>query len=129
MGNYIIIFFGSMLGMLLLISVKSVYIQEGKKYELGFVDAFKVYTTKYTGPIFIGFIVVLIVMFILPNIITASTITDGDEVKYTAFLQKVLNWLRLVSVAIGVLAQGIGFLIIRKGEKYLREAEAKIDAG
>jgi hypothetical protein len=123
MSNYITIFFGSILGMLLLISVKSVYIQETKKYELTFVQAFKVYTTKYTGPIFIGIIVIMIVMFILPNVITASTITVGDDIKYTAFLQRILNWLRVVSVGVGVLAQGAGFLIIRKGEKYLRDAE------
>lgn len=126
--NYIIILLGSVLGMLLLVTVKSYYIQQTSKYELGFISAFKVYTTKYTAPIAVGFIVVFIAMFVFPNIVAASTLPSGDnaEVEYAKWFKKFLKYLRFYSVGLGVVGQGLGFIIIRKGEKWLREEETKI---
>lgn len=118
MSSYIIIFFGAILGMLLTISVRSVSIQIGSKYELDFVQAFKVYTTKYTGPIVVGLIMIAIAMFIFPDFM-ASTSAG----KYSAIVANVLRWLRICSVGVGILAQGAGFLIVRKGDRYLRDAE------
>lgn len=123
--NYIIIFFGSLLGMILLTAVKSTYIQRSSKYQLGFVDAFKVYTTKHTGPIAVGFVVVLMFMFVLPEIIALAQ-AGNEQGMYSKIINNVTGRLRLYSIGIGVLGQGLGFLIIRKGEKYLREEEEKI---
>lgn len=123
--DYIIIFFGSLLGMLLLTTVKSVYIQQSSKYEVGFVAAFKVYTTKYTGPIVVGFIVVFIAMFILPEVIVLAQ-SGSDNSIYSKLINNILGRLRIYSVGLGILGQGVGFIIIRKGEKFLREEERKI---
>lgn len=122
--DYIIIFAGSLLGMLLLTTVKSVYIQRSSKYSLGFIDAFKVYTTKHTGPIVVGFIIVFICMFILPEVIALAQAGDQEGL-YSKMINNVIGRLRIYSVGIGVIGQGVGFLIIQKGEKYLREQEEK----
>lgn len=123
--DYIIIFGGSLLGMLLLTVVKSVYIQRSSKYELDFIHAFKVYTTKHTGPIVVGFIIVFIAMFILPEIIAMAQ-SGNDNSVYSKLINNILGRLRIYSVGLGVLGQGAGFIIIRKGEKFLREEEQKI---
>lgn len=119
--DYIIIFFGAVLGMALLTTVKSVYVQQSSKYSLGFVAAFKAYTTKHTGPIIVGFLVVFICMFILPEVIAQSQ--ANTESMYFRIIKNVTDRLRIYSVAIGVIGQGLGFIIIRKGEKFLREQE------
>ncbi len=121
--DYIIIFFGSILGMALLTAVKSVYIQQGSKYNLGFVAAFKVYTTKHTGPIVVGFLVVGIAMFVLPDSLALAESGKLSGSKYSAVVENILDRLRLFSVALGVVGQGLGFIIVRKGEKFLREQE------
>jgi hypothetical protein len=94
------------------------------KNKLGFNSAFVVYTTKYKGPIYVGIITILIVMFILPDIIAHQQTTAADgTIKYNAAINKVLSWLRASSVGLGVVAQGLGFIIIRKGDQYLKDAE------
>ena len=123
--NYIIIFCGSLLGMLLLTTVKSVYIQKGSKYNLGFTAAFKVYTTKHTGPIIVGFLVVFIAMFVLPDSLALAESGKLTGTKYSAVVENILDRLRLFSVGLGVVGQGLGFVIVRKGEKFLREQEVE----
>lgn len=125
MNAYLIILLGSLLGMALFICVKSYYVQQSSKYALGFIDAFKVYTTKYTAPIFIGVLVVFICMFILPDVI--ANVSADDTTTKGKVLQNILDYLRLYSVGVGVCAQGLGFLIIRKGEKFLKDAEDKLN--
>lgn len=124
MNDYLIIALGSILGMFLMICVRSVQIQIGTKYDLGFKDALYVYTRKNTGPMVIGVIVVVIGMFVLPNAIALSQ-SDNGEIQ-NKMLVKVLNWLRFVSVGLGIMAQGIGFLLVRGGDKYLKEMETKV---
>ena len=119
--DYLLIFIGASLGMLLVISAKSFYVQQSSKWELDFVKAFKVYTTKYTAPIVIGYIVILTAMFILPDLIANS----GDT-KFGLKVQHVLDYLRSYAFVLGVLSQGLGFLIVRKGEKFLKDEEQKI---
>jgi len=123
--DYIIIFFGSILGMLLLTTVKSVYIQKGSKYSLDFYSAFKVYTTKHTGPIIVGFLVVFIAMFVLPDSLALAQSGKLTGTKYSQVVEGILDRLRLFSVALGVVGQGLGFIIVRKGEKFLREQEVE----
>lgn len=105
------------------ISVKSVGIQISRKYDLNFWDAFVVYLTKHTGPIVVGTIVILLAMFIFPSIV-ANYQTDNGE--YTAALQRVVKWIRPYSVLLGIVAQGLGFIIVARSEgKYLRDQEEK----
>ena len=119
---YLIIFLGALLGQLLVVVAKSYYVQQSSKYSLTFLDALKVYTTKYTAPLVVGLITVLIAMFILPDIL-ANT---GEDKQYGKVLQNILDYMRGYSVFLGVICQGLGFLIIRKGEKFLRDEEKKL---
>lgn len=125
--NLLIIFLGWQLGMALLIAVKSSQVQTGSKYELNFWQAFVVYTTKYLGPIIVSNIVMLIAMFLLPNIIAVAQNAPENSSRYERIAQDVIKWLRVFSVALGVLGQGIGFLIVNKGQRYLKDAEKKIN--
>lgn len=114
---------GASLGMLLTIGVKSVYIQISRKYDLNFWDALKVYTSKHTGPILIGSVVVLIAVFVFPDILRNSRLESGE---YGEQIKKVIDWLRVYSVILGVISQGLGFAIVRKSEqKYLRDYEGQ----
>jgi len=127
MSDYLIIFIGGLIGMALLIAVRSELIRRSSKYELGFGDAFRVYTTKYTGPMIVGAIIILSAMFILPDLLANSEIiTEDGTTDYNAKIALVLNWLRPASIALGVISQGLGFLIVRKGDHYLRQEEIKI---
>jgi len=65
---------------------------------------------------------------VFPNIVAASTLPSGDnsEVEYAKWFKKFLKYLRFYSVILGVVGQGLGFIIIRKGEKWLREEEIKV---
>lgn len=123
MDSIWVILIGAIGGMILTICVKSVRIQISQKYDLNFWDAIKVYCTKHTGPIVVGFIVIFLAMFIFPSIV-ANYQTDNGE--YTAALQRVVKWLRPYSVLLGILAQGLGFVVVAGSEsKYLRLQEEK----
>lgn len=122
MNDTLTLLSGSLLGMLLLIAVRSYYVQVTSKYALNFANAMKVYTFKYTGPLFVGLIVTFIAMFILPSIKQNA----GGPDKYGPALKHVLMYLRIYAVIVGVLGQGLGFLIIKGGDKYLRDAENKL---
>ncbi len=123
MNNIWEILLGSMGGMLLTISVKSVGIQISRKYDLNFWDAFVVYLTKHTGPIVVGTIVILLAMFAFPDVLTNYQ-TDNEE--YTTTIQRIVKWLRLYSILLGIVAQGLGFIIVARSEgKYLRDQEEK----
>ena len=120
--NYLLIFGGATLGMLLWIVGKSYYVQQSSKYELGFLHALKVYTTKYVAPIIVGYIIICIAMFVFPDIISNA----GEAKEHGKILQNVLDYLRAYSVVLGMLSQGLGFLLIRKGEKFLKDEEEKL---
>ena len=122
MNDTLTLLSGSLLGMLLLIAVRSYYVQVTSKYALNFANAMKVYTFKYTGPLFVGLVVTFIAMFVLPSIKQNA----GGPDKYGPTLKHILMYLRIYAVALGVLAQGLGFLIIKGGDKYLRDAENKL---
>lgn len=122
MNDLLTILSGSLLGMLLLISVASYQVQIDANYQLNFWNAMKVYTIKFTGPLFVGLVVMFIGMFFLPM----AKANAGGPDKYGALLQHVLKYLRVYSVALGVAGQGLGFLIIKGKNKFLRDAEQKL---
>jgi len=99
-------------------------IQQSQKYELDFYHAFRVYTTKYTGPIVVGFIVILIAMFVVPDIVAAAA---GG--RYSTIAKNILSSLRAYSIALGIVSQSAGFLIVRRGDKYMRDAETQLLKG
>lgn len=122
MNDTLLLLSGSLLGMFLVIIVKSYLVQVSSKYVLNFGNAMKVYVLKYTGPLFVGLLVTFIAMFILPSIKQNA----GGVDKYGPTLKHVLMYLRIYAVFLGVIAQSLGFVIVRGGEKYLRDAEEKL---
>ncbi len=111
--NWLLILFGSALGMLLTIVVQSEIINRSQKFEEGFKDAFKFYTRKERGGIYVGAIVIFIFMFILPNLVATSM--KGLE----HFLERI----RIYSVLVGVLAQAGGFAVVKKSHEKLKKVE------
>jgi len=111
--DYLLILLGTALGMLLTILVQSEIINRSEKYEAGFNQAFMFYTTKHRGGIYVGILVVFIFMFLLPNLITSN-------IKQ---LQNFRENLRLWSIAVGIGAQAIGFLLVKKTHDKLKKIE------
>jgi len=124
MNNYLQIFFGCALGICLVIVVASELIRRGTKYELGFWDAMKVYFSRHTGPLVSAIIIVLIAMFLFPYIYTSSQIPEGSP-GYNERYNQIVAGLRLYSIGLGIIAQGIGFVIVGKGDKFLRQLESE----
>lgn len=102
--HYLVIFGGSLLGMLLTILVQSEIINRSNKFEAGFNDALKFYTRKNRGALYVGLLVVFIFMFLLPNLISSDH----------KWLENFLANLRFWSVGIGIGSQAIGFLAVKK---------------
>jgi hypothetical protein len=117
--------FGAHIGMMLLVCVNAALIRQGTKYQLGFRDALKVYLTKYIGPIVVGEVVVFATCWILPNLVGGSIVTGIEEhsTKWAKWVVWAVNNIRTSSLILGIVAQGIGFTVIRKGEKYFRAYE------
>jgi hypothetical protein len=66
-------------------------------------------------------VVMLIILFILPDLMAHRI---GGP--YAKAIDKALDSIRIYSVALGVIGQGIGFLIVRGGDKFLRDAEVQL---
>ncbi len=129
--NYLIVTIGWLIGMFILIIVKSIHIQMSKKYEYSFNQALKIYLTKDTGPIYLSIVILFAGVFVLPNIITShGLMQDGkiptESFKAKAIEQIVLN-LREYSILFGVMAQGLGFLVVSKAAKLLNKIGGNID--
>lgn len=115
-ANYLIIFFGSLLGMFLTILAQSEIINRSQKFESGFNQAFKFYTTQQRGGIYVGALMVIIFMFVFPNIMAS----DNKQL-----VAMVAN-LRLWSVVGGVGCQALGFLVVKGTHQRLKDIETKI---
>ena len=113
--HYAIILLGSAIGMFLTVLVQSEIINRSQKFEAGFKDAFKFYTTKHRGGLYVGGTVIFLFMFLLPNLITSNI----------KMLDSILANLRLWSVGIGVASTAIGFLLVKGTHKKLDEFAEK----
>lgn len=127
MSPYLIIPLGWLLGQLLFIVVMSVATQKNKNNECSFNDAFIIYVRHDTGPIWVAVLIMLIAMFILPEIIAHHAIANGplEDVKESKYIQKIVEFLRTFSVLLGIAAQGIGFLIVSRAGKWIKKADDK----
>lgn len=112
-ANYFIALVGSLLGLFLTVVVQSEIINRSKKFSAGFNDAFKFYTTKERGAIYIGIITIAIFLFVMPNLISSEK----------SFLEKFVDNLRWWSIAVGVGSQAIGFLIVKKTHEKLEQID------
>lgn len=112
--TFVLAFGGAILGMLLTILVQSYIIQRSDKYAADFHAAFKFYTRKERGAIYIGVCVIFIALFILP----AVTANVDPEI----FAKKLRFW----AVAVGIVSQAIGFALVRKTHEKLNDLESNI---
>lgn len=112
---YVIVFFGALLGMFLTVLVQSAIIHQSDKYDAEFVEAFKFYTRKKRGSIYVGFLTVFIFMFVLPNL---ATFNQGA---FENFLERIRLW----SVFIGIVSQALGFLLVKRSHQELKDLGEK----
>ena len=109
--QYVIFFGGGILGLFLTILVQSEIINRSGKFAAGFNDAFKYYTTKNRGGIYIGLTVLLCCLFVLPNIL------NSDIHAFEKFAERIRFW----SIGIGIASQAIGFLAVKKSHEELKK--------
>jgi hypothetical protein len=128
MNPYLIIPLGWALGQMLFIVVMSVIDQQSKKTDLTFNQAFMIYVKRDTGPIYVAVLIMLIAMFLLPEIIAhASTPNSAtEEIKQLKYVKRIVEFMRTFSVALGLTAQFLGFIAVSKAKK-LKEKFDKPD--
>lgn len=113
LSSYFVAFGGAMLGMFLTIIVQSEIINRSGKFAAGFNDAFKFYTTKNRGAIYVGGIVVFIFMYLMPNLMTS------DAKLLATFVDNLRFW----SIGVGIGSQAIGFLAVKKTHEKLKDID------
>lgn len=114
--DYLIVLLGFLFGMILTVLVQSYIIEKSKKYEAGFNEAIQFYTKHERGAIYIGFMIGVIFMFILPNIV-------GTKITWLAYL---VERLRIFSSIVGVLSTSLGFWVVKGLHKKLNDFASKI---
>jgi hypothetical protein len=119
--KYMVVLIGWVLGQLLFILVQAALVHRSSKYENTFSEAFRIYFRKDRGPFYVGLVLMLIVVFVLPEIIglaNSSTLEDPNHGKYARI---VVNNLRISSVGLGIVAQLLGFLLVSKASKWIQK--------
>lgn len=127
MITYLLIFLGWLLGQLLFVVVMSIITQRKQTNNLTFNQAFAVYVKKDTGPIYAAAIIMLIVVFILPEVIAHLSVSNGpgELSKTHRYLTVIVDWIRTFSVVLGLLSQGLGFLAVSQSGKWIKWMETK----
>lgn len=110
---YVTVFGGCLLGMLLTVIAQSEIINQSEKFAAGFNDAFKFYTRKNRGGIYVGIITVIIFMYLIPNLLSS------DIKWFENFLENARFW----SIGVGVVSQALGFLVVKKSHKKLDDVD------
>jgi len=115
LGTYITVFGGALLGMFLTILAQSEVINRSEKFTAGFNDAFKFYTTKNRGAIYVGIVVIFIFLYLIPNIVSSNA----------KVFENFLENSRLWSVGLGIVSQALGFLAVKKSHQKLDDFDKK----
>ena len=89
MNPYLAIPLGWILGLLVVVAVASIRIQMNNKYEENFIQAFKKYLKKGTGRLVLSILIMLIAMFILPDIIANVSGENENATKYKSLIQYI----------------------------------------
>jgi hypothetical protein len=113
--QYLIVFGGGLLGMLLTVLVQAEIINRSDKFPQGFNDALKFYTTKKRGALYVGFTTLLILLFVLPELLQGEL----------PFLKNFAEKIRLWSVFFGIISQALGFYLVKSSHKELKNFEQK----
>lgn len=108
----VLVLLGAALGMLLTTLVQSEIINRSKKFKAGFNDAFKYYTRTNRGGLYIGGTVILIALFVLPNV-SAMSWFNPDK-------------LRFYSIFLGIGSQALGFLLVKRTHEEIDNSISKI---
>jgi hypothetical protein len=126
--NYVIIIVGWVLGQMILKVVNAIRIQRSSKYHTGFKEALIIFVKKDPGPTVLAVIILLAVMFLLPEAIAHSQ-SEGDEndVVHNKTIAHVLKWLRLYSIGFGIISEFIGFIAVSKSQRFLRKVAGDED--
>lgn len=125
--KYLIIIGGFLIGLAIVVTVQSIRIQISSKYSENFIRAFKHYINKSTGRIILSVLIMLGVIFVLPDLIVNLSSDNDNAVKYHNSIYNILSWLRTYSVLLGVSAESIGFWIVNRKDKMFKEEETSKD--
>lgn len=121
--NYLIAILGWLIGMLLLMVFSSIRVQVGRKYEVSFWMAMRIYLTKDTGPLILSLVMLVAGVFILPQMIVTHALVSSGTIPLDGFKTKavnaIINDLRIYSILFGIGSQGLGFALISNAPKIL----------
>ena len=123
MNPYLAIPLGWILGLLVVVVVASIRIQMNDKYEENFVQAFKKYLKKGTGRLVLSILMMLIAMFILPDVIANVSGENENATKYKKLINNVLGWIRTYAVIGGLIAETAGFWLVNRKNKIFKEVD------
>lgn len=123
MNNYFIVAVGMILGQLSSTAI-IVYIAQKKK-DIGYTLALKTYLKSEQGGYVVAFIMMLVVMFLIPDYI--EPVKDPTDTTRT-WLEKVqaAKNFRLYSYCFGVFAPLIALVLFKKGLRAIKTEDAKI---
>lgn len=132
MNKYVSVIGGWLIGMLIVIVVKSIYVQRSKKYDCGFWEAVRIYLAKDTGPLVLSVVMLFAGVFLMPYItVTSNMIADGkipsNDLRAKA-VNAIINNMRPWSIFFGIVSQTLGFLVVSKAEKFIRRVDKVIDS-
>ncbi len=127
MNPYLAIPLGWILGLLVVVAVASIRIQMNNKYEENFIQAFKKYLKKGTGRLVLSILIMLIAMFILPDIIANVSGENENATKYKSLIHNILGWMRTYAVIGGLIAETVGFWLVNRRDKVFKEVDEKTD--
>lgn len=125
MSSYLLIPLGFIIGLLIVVAVHSIRVQNSPKYEKNFFGALNIYFKRSVGRLILAVLVMFAAMFILEDI-KVNALADNDNAKkYKSLINNILGWLRTYSVFLGVVAEWLGFWIVNRGKKIFVETKEK----
>jgi len=126
MNNYFIVALGMFLGQMSSTAI-IVYIAQKKK-DIAYAPALKAYLKSEQGGYIIAFIMMLVVMFLMPDYIEPLK-APGDTTR--TWLEKVqlAKNFRLYAYCFGVFAPLIALILFKKGLKAINKEDAKLSVG
>ena len=119
---YIDVALGWALGMMLVIAVQAAIIHQSGKHDDDFITALRKYVTTKVGPLVVAVVMMLIALFVIPEIIANSNVENGQKSPfYYKYLSSVLMWLKSWSILFGIGSQTLGFIIVFRVLKYVKK--------
>jgi hypothetical protein len=111
---------GYLLGMLMFICVMSVIAHRNANVQQNFFQAAKIYIVKDIGPILVAIILLLAVLFMLPELLITGGTDPENHTAYDKLLIIKINQIRRWSILIGFAGQWIPFFFLSKAAKYFK---------